>query len=165
MPSPQAITEQFWKSLHSDRVFMLGVDGAENGHFRPMTAITEHEHTGPVWIFTAKDTAVARAVKDIRRRAMAAYSAKGHRLFATVHGTIELDQNRAMIEKLWNPFIAAWFDGKNDPKLALLRFEAEHGEIWLNENSVLAGVRMLFGADPTQEYEDKVAKVRLGGSR
>jgi general stress protein 26 len=144
---------------------MLGVDGAENGHFRPMTAITEHEHTGPVWIFTAKDTAVARAVKDIRRRAMAAYSAKGHRLFATVHGTIELDQNRAMIEKLWNPFIAAWFDGKNDPKLALLRFEAEHGEIWLNENSVLAGVRMLFGADPTQEYEDKVAKVRLGGSR
>jgi general stress protein 26 len=144
---------------------MLGVDGAENGHFRPMIAITEHEHTGPVWIFTAKDTAVARAVKDIRRRAMAAYSAKGHRLFATVHGTIELDQNRAMIEKLWNPFIAAWFDGKNDPKLALLRFEAEHGEIWLNENSVLAGVRMLFGADPTQEYEDKVAKVRLGGSR
>lgn len=165
MPSPQAITEQFWKSLHSDRVLMLGVDGAENGHFRPMTAITEHEHTGPVWIFTAKDTAVARAVKDIRRRAMAAYSAKGHRLFATVHGTIELDQNRAMIEKLWNPFIAAWFDGKDDPKLALLRFEAERGEIWLNENSVLAGVKMLFGADPTQEYEDKVAKVRLGGSR
>ncbi len=35
MPSPQAITEQFWKSLHTDRVFMLGVDGAENGHFGP----------------------------------------------------------------------------------------------------------------------------------
>ena len=164
MPTPQELTEKFWKSLHTDRTFMLGVDGAENGHFRPMTAITEHEHTGPIWIFTAKDTAVAKAVKDMKKRAMAAYSSKGHDLFATIHGTIELDMDREMIEKLWNPFIAAWFEeGKDDPKLALLRFEAQRGEIWLNENSLLAGVKMLLGADPKEEYQDKVAKVALGG--
>ena len=28
------------------------------------------------------------------------------------------------IDRLWNPFVAAWFEGgKSDPKLALLRFE------------------------------------------
>jgi general stress protein 26 len=163
MPTPQELTEKFWNSLHSDRTIMLGVDGAENGHFRPMTAITEHEHDGPIWIFTAKDTAVARAVKDMNKRAMAAYSAKGHDLFATVHGTIQLDMDREMIEKLWNPWIAAWFEGgKEDPKLALLRFEAHRGEIWLNENSLWAGVKMMLGAgDPKEDYKDKVAKVSL----
>lgn len=164
MPSPQEITEKFWKSLHRDRTFMLGVDGAENGHFRPMTAILEHETGGPVWIFTAQDNAVTRAVRNMKKSAMAAYSAKGHDLFATVHGTIQLDMDREMIEKLWNPFIAAWFEGgKNDPKLALLRFDAERGEIWLNENSLWAGAKMLFGAgDPKEDYQGKVAKVRLG---
>lgn len=164
MATPEELTEKFWKSLHGDRTFMLGVDGAENGHFRPMTAITEHEHTGPIWIFTAKDTAVARAVKDGKKRAMAAYSAKGHDLFATIHGTIELDMDREMIERLWNPFIAAWFEeGKDDPKLALLRFEPGQSEIWLNENSLIAGVKMLLGAgDPKEDYQDKVAKVSLG---
>lgn len=165
MASEKEITEKFWKSLHVDRTFMLGVDGAENGHFRPMTAITEHEHTGPVWIFTAQDNAVTKAIRNMKKRAMAAYAAKDHGLFATIHGTIQLDMDREMIGKLWNPFIAAWFEeGKDDPKLALLRFEAQRGEIWLNENSLIAGVRMLFGAgDPKEEYEDKVAKVRLGG--
>lgn len=164
MPSPQELTEKFWKSLHSDRTLMLGVDGAENGHFRPMTALTEHEHTGPIWIFTARDTAVAKAVSHMKKRAMAAYSAKGHDLFATIHGAISLDMDRVMIGKLWNPFIAAWFEGgKDDPKLALLRFEPERGEIWLNENSLWAGVKMLVGAgDPKEDYRDKVAKVRLG---
>lgn len=163
MPTPQELTEKFWKTLHVDRTFMLGVDGAENGHFRPMTAITEHDHTGPVWIFTAKDTAVARALSNTKKRAMAAFSSKDHGLFATIHGTIQLDMDREMIEKLWNPFTAAWFEeGKEDPKLALLRFEGERGEIWLNENSLIAGVKMLFGAgDPKEDYEEKVAKVQL----
>jgi general stress protein 26 len=166
MPSQQEMTEKFWKSLHTDRTFMLGVEGAENGHFRPMTAITEHDIGGPIWIFTAKDNAVVQPLKNGSKRAMAAYSAKGHELFATVHGTIELDMDREMIEKLWNPFIAAWFEGgKDDPKLALLRFDAYRGEIWLNENSIVAGVKMLFGADPKEEYQDKVAKVAMGGRR
>ena len=28
-----------------------------------------------------------------------------------------------MIDRLWNPFVAAWFEGKDDPKLQLLRFD------------------------------------------
>ncbi len=166
MPSPQEMTEKFWKSLHTDRTFMLGVEDVENGHFRPMTPITEHDIGGPIWMFTSKEGAVVKALGDSTKRAMAAYSAKGHNLFATIHGTIELDMNREMIEKLWNPFIAAWFEkGKNDPKLALLRFDAYRGEIWLNENTLIAGVKMLFGADPKEEYQDKVAKVAMGGRR
>ena len=58
--------------------------------------------------------------------------------------------------------MAAWYEGgKDDPKLALLRLDAEDAEIWLNGSSMLAGVKMLLGVDPKQDYKDKVANVDL----
>ena len=52
--------------------------------------------------------------------------------------------------------------GRDDPKLQLIRFDAEQAQIWLNENSLFAGVKLLLGADPKQDYEDKVAEVEMG---
>ena len=58
--------------------------------------------------------------------------------------------------------VAAWFEGgKDDPNLVLLRLDAETAEIWLNESNLLAGVKMLLGADPKKDYQDKVADVDL----
>lgn len=73
-----------------------------------------------------------------------------------------MDNDRAVIYRLWNRFVAAWYEGsKDDPKLALLRLDAEHGEIWLDASSILAGIKLPLGADPKQEYEDKTARVNL----
>ena len=72
-----------------------------------------------------------------------------------------MDNDRAVIERLWNPFIAAWFEGKDDPKLTLLRLNAEQAEIWLNASNLLAGVKMLLGIDPKKDYQDNVAEVDL----
>ena len=47
------------------------------------------------------------------------------------------------------------------PKLALLRFDAERAEIWLDASSLVAGIKMLLGADPKEDYKDKVAEVNL----
>lgn len=50
---------------------------------------------------------------------------------------------------------------QDDPKPRLLRLDAEHGEIWLNESSVFAGLEALLGADPKKACRDKVARVDL----
>ena len=159
---PKELEGKFWNHLKSDRIVMLGIDGAEDGHSRPMTAIVEHE-SGPIWFFTGKPNAV---VENLRtgHRAIAAFSSKGHDLFASIHGTLSLSNDRAVIDRLWNPFIAAWFDGKEDPKLVLLRFDPEHAQIWLNESSLLSGVKLLFGVDPNQDYKDKTADIKLQGA-
>ena len=155
----QKLEQKLWKSLKSDRTVMLGLDGVEDGHSRPMTAIVE-SHGGPIWFFTGKSNAVVENLSKTHR-AIAAFSAKGHDLFASIHGSLSVDQDRVIIDRLWNPFIAAWFDGKDDPKLILLRFDPEHAEVWLNESNLLAGVKMMFGADPKKEYKDKVGDVDL----
>ena len=41
------------------------------------------------------------------------------------------------------------------------RFEPAEAEIWLNDSSLLAGVKLLLGIDPKKSYRDKAAKVKL----
>ena len=54
-----------------------------------------------------------------------------------IHGRLVVDNDPAIIDRLWNPMIAAWYEGgKPDPNLALLRFDAEKAEIWLKETSL-----------------------------
>ena len=157
------IVEKFWKALKSDITVMLGLDGVDEGHSRPMTAQMEGTSPhGPIWFFSAKDHELVEALGD-HHRGVAHFASKGHDLFATLHGVILLDDDRATIERLWRPFVSAWYEGgKEDPKLALLRFEPEKAQIWLNENSAFACVKMLLGIDPKHDYKDKVAEVELG---
>jgi general stress protein 26 len=168
MKTEKEIEGQFWKALQGDRTVMLGLAGVEDGHSQPMTAqlLEEHEKGGgPIWFFTSSDTDFARSV-GTNHRAVIHFSSKGHDLFAAVDGEIMPVSDRTMIDRLWNKFVAAWFPGgKEDPKLRLLRFDGERAQIWLNANSALAGVKILLGRDPKQEYQDKVADVRLDTPR
>jgi general stress protein 26 len=160
MPTPQELEAKFWKALKSDMTMMIGLDGVEDGHARPMTAQLDGDR-GPIWFFTSKDSEIAKHVKP-GSRAIATFASKGHDLFATVHGGLSLDTNRGNIDRLWNRYVAAWFEGgKDDPKVALLRFDAERAEIWEDASSLVSGIKMLFGADPKEEYREKVAKVAL----
>ena len=157
MHTPEELEKKLWKAVKSDRTLMLGLDGAEEGHTRPMTALLEHEGRGPLWIFTATDNQLAQRTRS-PQRALATFASMGHDVFASLQGMLVRDDDRGVIDRLWNPFVAAWYEGgKDDPKLALLRFDAEHAEIWLNEQSLLAGVKLLFGVDPKQDYQDKGA--------
>lgn len=160
MPTPAELEQEFWTALKSDMTVMLGIVSANESHTRPMTAQIEDEG-GPIWFFTAKDTSI---VADVGRgkRAIMTFAAKHHKLFATVHGNLVIDNDRATIDRLWNPFIAAWFEkGKTDPKLTLLRLDPDDAQIWENGSSLLAGIKLMFGADPKKDYKDKVASVDL----
>lgn len=161
MTDPRELEEKFWKALEDDRTMLLGLDGQEDGHARPMTALSE-ERRSPIWFFTSTDNALVKQLGTGSGRAIAGFASKGHDLFASIRGALRVDTDRTVIERLWNPFIAAWFEGKEDPKIRLLRLDAEDAEVWMDASSMLAGVKMLLGADPKKEYRDKVGRVDLG---
>ena len=159
MTDTRELESKLWKALGDDRTVMLGATGVEP---RPMTALAENGRA-PLWFFTASDTELAQSLEGRGgHAATATFAAKDHDLFATISGHVVIDNDRAVIERLWNPFIAAWFEGgKDDPKLRLLRMDAADAHVWLNENSLLAGVKLLLGVDPKKSYEDKVGDVDL----
>lgn len=162
MPTPNELEAKLWKALRSDMTVMLGLERSGDNLMRPMTVqIDGDADRGPLWIFSASDTELVKALTG-SENAFMSFADKGHDLFARINGTLVLDNDRTVIDRLWNRFVAAWYEqGKDDPKLALLRFDPHQAEIWENEWSLIAGIKLLFGSDPKQDYADKTANVRL----
>lgn len=166
MTTEKDIEQKFWKALRSHMPVMLGVVGADEGGAQPMTALLDEKDgeadRGPIWFFTSKDADLVQTLGGTSHRAVAHFATRGHDLFASVHGDLTPDNNPEMIDRLWNKFVAAWFEGgKEDPKLQLLRMDLDRAQIWLNGSSLLAGVKLMLGHDPKEDYKDKVAEVRL----
>jgi general stress protein 26 len=158
------IAARFWKALRSDRTIMLGLAGVAEGHAQPMTALLDgDDDAGPIWIFSAKNVDLVKALGE-GKPAAAQFVAKDHGLFAAFDGTLTPDNDPAVIDRLWNRFVAAWYEGgKSDPQLQLLRLDPDHAQVWLNENSLSAGIKLILGRDPKKGYADKVAEVKLTG--
>lgn len=160
MTTDAEITAAFWKHLRSDRTVMLGLEASAT--LRPMTAQVDGDADhGPIWFFTSTDTELM-PTSDQQDKAIFAFVSKGYDVFATVHGHITPSHDRAVIDRLWNKWVAAWYEGgKEDPKLVLLRFDPASAEIWRDGSTLLSGVKLLMGGDPKPDAKNDVAKVAL----
>ena len=162
MADDREIVEQFWGSLKDSPFVMLGLDQARGSAMQPMTAQFEEADRarGIVWFFTAKDHDLTRALGQ-DNRAIVSFASKGHDLFASIRGQLILDNSRAEIDRLWNPIVAEWYEGKVDPKMALLRFEMADAKIWLSDigGFLKPAINKLFGRKPEAGMKEKVTEV------
>lgn len=163
MTDTQKIEDAFWKSLRSDMTVMLVLCENADDRARPMTAqIDGDANSGPVYFFGGKDSALYQRLGTSSAKAEFTLVPKAHELFAAVEGHLSISHDNAVLDRLWNPFVAAWYPGgKDDPNLVLLKMELGEAKIWLNGNSLIAGIKMLFGVDPKTNYKDKVATLNL----
>jgi general stress protein 26 len=163
MTDTQKIEDAFWKSLRSDMTVMLVLCEAAEDRSRPMTAqIDGDEDKGPVYFFGGKDSSLYQKLGTSSAKAEFTHVPKGHDLFAAVEGDLSICHDNAVLERLWNPFVAAWYPGgKDDANLVLFKMDIGEAKVWLNGNSLVAGIKMLFGVDPKQNYSDKVATLNL----
>lgn len=159
MTTDAKITDRFWEELQAKPMVMLGVVGDRDGHTQPMTAQFEGR-LGPIWFFAGKDDDLY-SLAGSGTRAIMTYTAPRHDLYASVHGNLLQDESRKIVDRFWNNFVAAWYDeGKDDPNLALLRFEPDNAKIWLADASFGAAVKALFKG-PKAVADDMVAEVQL----
>jgi general stress protein 26 len=157
------IEDKFWKGLRSDMTVMLVLcDNAED-RARPMTAqIDGDENQGPVYFFGGKDSTLFKNMTSGAALAEFTLATKGHDVFAAVDGQLTLCHDRAVIDRLWNPFVAAWYPGgKDDANLVLFKMDLAEAKVWLDGRSLMAGIKMLIGMDPKKDYKDKVADLDL----
>jgi general stress protein 26 len=161
----------FWQELTDSPFVMLGLQDVEDSRTRPMTAQIDvpedgdKDDGGPIYFFASRTEHLVTAMGQ-SHRAVATYAAKGHKLFAHIHGTLHLSNDRAVIDRLWNPIIASWYkDGKDEPDLALIRFDADSANIWKAESGATlkaAAMKALFDVDPGKEHgRDNRADVEL----
>lgn len=125
---------QFWSRLDDINSGMLGV--TQDSRLVPMSHYTDRK-VGVLWFITAKDTDLARSVASGPQDAMHVVSDAGQGLYARIHGTLSLSDNRAKLDELWNAVASSWFeDGKQDPDVQLLRLDLTEAEVWATGGSM-----------------------------
>lgn len=150
----QRLEAKFWDELDDSPFVMLGLQGVDDDFTRPMTAQVDG---GTIYFFAARSEDLVKGLQK-SDRAVATFASKGHKLFASIHGRLELSNDREVIERLWNPIIAAWYkDGKDDPDLALIRFDAASADIWEADtgSTLKAAVIKMLGRDPGKQHQDE----------
>ena len=148
------LKEKFWDELEDSRFVMLGLHGVDDDFTRPMTANVDDEK---IYFFASRSEDLFKGLGR-SNKAIATFASKGHKLFASIHGRLVEDMDRAVIERLWNPIIASWYkDGKDDPDLVLLRLDADSADVWEAQAGATlkaAALKMLFNIDPGKEHQD-----------
>jgi len=120
---------------------MLTTNDAGVLRSRPMST-QDAEFDGDIWFFTSEDTHKVEEIEKDNRVAIA-YSNAGKNTFLSISGRGSISKDRVKMEELWSPVLKAWFpDGLDDPKLCLLKVEAEQAEYWEGSSSTLV---QLFG--------------------
>ena len=160
--TPADAEKEFWKSLKESNTGMLGLDQPGH-HAQPMTGFGEPE-TGTIWFFSRNDTDFARDVAAGANSGMFTYQAKDQKVQACIHGDLSIDNDRERINRVWNPVVAAWYpDGKDDPALTLIRFDADDGRVWVSDKGALGFGYQVLKANLTKTIPDAggVADVNL----
>jgi general stress protein 26 len=142
------LKKDLWKRMSSSPFIMMGLAGGKQ-HSEPLTVQLDKDQVDTLWFFVGKDNRLASGGP-----AMAQYVSKGHDFFACLAGSARIDNDPAMIDKLWSTQVEAWFPGgKADPNLALLRFDIEDVEMWETDMSLSGKLKMIFGGkiEPSEE--------------
>lgn len=148
------LKQHFWSKLADSPFLMVGLQDGQ--HSEPLTAQLDEDQVDTIFFFIGKDNRMAKGGP-----AMLQFVSKGHDFFACLAGNARIDNDFAMIDKLWNSQVEAWFPGgKSDPNLALLRVDIDDAELWETDMSVTGKLKMLFGGKIKSDETGSHAKVQ-----
>ena len=133
--TPDEAAREFWHHLGHGQAVMLGTEAPGN-HTQPMTAFAE-EDVNLIWFFTRNDLAFADEVaRTPDGRLILMY--RDQEVYADIRGTMSLTRDKTRIDKYWSPMVAAWYpEGKADPRLTLVRFVPEEGQVWVSKQGLI----------------------------
>lgn len=148
------LENKLWNELATSAFAFVGLVDDDEGDV-PMTLHLDGDNRQSIWIFTTTHSRL-----NSEGAATARYICKHQDMFARISGTIKIEVDEAIIDRLWSARIAAWYEGgRDDPELAVVRLDIRQSEIWSADMSPLTMVKMLFGANVHDDVQGQHATV------
>lgn len=125
------VTEKdFWSHLGSVQEGMLAV-GTSNAV--PMTHYVDPD-SHAIYFITARGTETAQAAMQ---RSEAVFIVASHKanFWARIHGEAACVTEPQKLDEFWNAVAGAWFDGRDDPDVQLIRMDLREAECWVTDGS------------------------------
>lgn len=126
--TPQQHRDDFWKRLDGINAGMLGV--TDDLKLVPMSHTADRDAMA-LWFITAHGVHLVEQLTGASRDALYIVADGGGKLFARIEGRLELSDNGAKLDEIWNAVASSWFEGgRQDPDIRLLKFSIAAAEVW-----------------------------------
>ena len=144
---------------------MLGVEGARDGATQPMTANFEDQdrEAGVLWIFTAKDHDLTRAMGQ-SNRAIGSILGQGPRpVRKPPRHACDRQRPARRSTACGTRSSPSGTKARTIPRWRLVRFDVEDAKIWMSdvEGFLKPAINKLLGRKPEAGMKEKVAEVSL----
>ena len=117
-------------------------------HVIPMR-VQEADYEGDLWFFSSSDS-THNAQINADPRVQLIFTNSSDMEFLTVFGTASISTDKAQIDRLWNPMVNAWFEeGREDPKVTLIRVQPAHAHYWDTEDGKLVTMAKILARAAT----------------
>lgn len=131
-------------------------------HGRPMATARVDEDISVIWFACQKDSQVAAEVRTDPRVYLGYTNHTGSE-WASINGRAAIVEDRAKIKDLWSPAWKNWFEGPDDPNIALIRVEPSDAEYWDSGSRAVMLVKMAVAAVTGAKLPDgEHARVDVG---
>ncbi len=134
--------------IKDSRVAMMATADATGRlfHARPMVAPKldkQEDFEGSLYFFTGASSPKVEEIKA-NPQVLLTYANPDKQSYVSLSGHATVERDAAKIDELWTKEIEAWFpQGKADPNLVLIRFDAEEAEYWDAPNKLALGAAYL----------------------
>jgi general stress protein 26 len=130
------------QALAKDQIAMVGTRTREGHESRPLATQTI-DADGTVWFMIPADSpTVSEVAADPAVDLTYAVSSKS--AYLHVRGRGQTVRDPAKAKELWSPIAKAWFDGPEDPNLALLKVTPTHGRYWDTTHGKLVSTALIL---------------------
>lgn len=114
--------------LGSERTAIVTTRSGHDLQSRPLALLGADEFDGTLWFFTNEPSPKTTDIESHPEVNVAVGGSKG---YLSLAGTAVVSRDQAIIDKYWNPWAEAWFEGgRQDPSVALLEVTVESVEFW-----------------------------------
>lgn len=117
--------------LKKARIALITTVSADNQLVSRPMAVKEREFDGDLWFFTEDPSHKTDEVRANPEVNVALESGSG---WVSIAGVARVVKDAAKIDELWDTTAEAWFqNGRDDPKVALLKVTARTAEYWASD--------------------------------
>ncbi|WP_347454903.1 pyridoxamine 5'-phosphate oxidase family protein [Acinetobacter thermotolerans] len=155
--------EKLWELIKDVRFTMISHQTEEQEiHSQPMTMLnSEQLNERQNLYFIMKDTNdIVKAINAGHTHLGLSFAKPSDDTYISISAHGEISTDRALIDKLWNPWAENWFQGKDDPSVRVLIARAVSSEYWdVKDNKVTHLFKVLKGnvtgkpQEPDTEHE------------
>ncbi|KQT18279.1 general stress protein [Chryseobacterium sp. Leaf404] len=113
----------------SAKICMFCTDlGKLPNNSRPMS-LQETDESGNLW-FISSDTSNKNFEIKEDNRVQLYFMNNSNSEYLSIYGEAFVYKDRSTIEEKWSPLANAWFDGKDDPTVSIIRVEPKDTYYW-----------------------------------